>query len=338
METAPVELAALARLLRDEPTAFELFQAIRVLERLSPRREPVGEFADPADEAVRFGANPGYGFPPSELHAIGTAPSGQPRLTVNAFGLNGPQGVLPLHYSQQVAERSRAKDHALRDFIDLFNHRAISFLFRAWAKYRPAPDPGAITDDRIAHHLLDLMGLGTGGLPDRLPVPASSLLPYAGLLGMGSRPAIALEALLQDYFRVPVEVEQFVGGWYPLVSGTQCSVGSDGPSTRLGEGAVVGDEIWDPQSRVRIRIGPLTRERYDEFLPTGAAHAALKGLAELFGGGSFDFELQLVLARDEVPVCVLGADDDEAVPLGWSTWLRTAPMARDPDDMVLTLQ
>ena len=32
-------------------------------------------------------------------------------------------------------------------------------------------------------------------------------------------------------------------------------------SRQLGVGAVVGDEVWDTQGRVRIRIGPLLRIR-----------------------------------------------------------------------------
>lgn len=336
METASVELDRLARLLAEEPTAFEFFQAVRVLSRLAPERSAVGEFSDPADEVVRFAVNPSFAFPPSEIHALDESDGGPPKLTVNFFGLTGPQGVLPLHYSQQTAERARARDTALRDFLDLFNHRAIALFFRAWAKYRPWPSESV--DDRIAHHLLDLIGLGTAGLAERLVAPTSSLIPYAGLLGTAPRPAVALEALIEDYFDVPVEVHQFVGGWYPLVPGTQCEVGEDDPSAQLGLGTVVGDEIWDPQARIRIRIGPLPRRRYDEFLPTGSAYPVLQGLAEFFGGGQYDFEVQLVLGRDDVPPCVLGADDGAAPPLGWCTWLRTVPLERDPDDMVLTLQ
>jgi type VI secretion system protein ImpH len=336
METTSVELARLARLLAEEPTAFDFFQAVRVLHRLAPERSAVGEFSDPADEVVRFAANPSYGFPPSEIHALEDGSEGQRKLTVNFFGLTGPQGVLPLHYSRLAAERARVRDTALRDFLDLFNHRAIALLFRAWAKYRPWPSEPA--DDRIAHHLLDLIGLGTAGLAERLAAPTSSLVPYAGLMGPAPRPAVALEALIEDYFDVPVEVDQFVGGWYPLVPGTQCEIGEDEPSAQLGVGAVVGDEIWDPQARIRIRIGPLTRRRYDEFLPTGPAYPVLRGLTEFFGGGQYDFEVQLVLDRADVPDCVLGADDGTAPPLGWCTWLRTGPLDRDPDDMILTLQ
>jgi type VI secretion system protein ImpH len=330
MEAPPVELSELARLLAEEPNSFGFFQAVRVLERLSPARAPVGEFGDPSAEVVRFAANPAYSFPASEIHELRTDGDGPARMVVNFLGLTGPQGVLPLHYSQLVAERARVRDTALRDFLDLFHHRVLSLFYRAWAKQQPGTSP-------FGAHLLDLLGLGTAGLGERLSLPPERLLVYAGLLGPMGRSAVALEELIADVFGVPAEVEQFVGGWYPLDDAAQCAVGEelDG-STQLGLGAVVGDAVWDPQARVRIRLGPLSASRYEEFLPTGRAFRELEALAGFFVGGQFDLELQLVLARDDVPACELG--DEAFPPLGWGTWLHTRPLARDPDDVVFTLQ
>ena len=93
--------------------------------------------------------------------------------------------------------------------------------------------------------------------------------------------------------------------------------------------------MWDQQARVRLRLGPLTREQYERFLPSGGGHALLRTLARFFSHDQFDFDVQLVLARGDVPGCVIGSD--EAPPLGWRTWLRTKPFARDADDTILTL-
>jgi type VI secretion system protein ImpH len=332
--------SALERLLREAPTSFAFFQAVRLLERLHPDRAPVGQFGDPADEVVRFGAHPSIAFPASEiqrldLDADASAPA---RMTVNFMGLTGPQGVLPLHYTLLAGERTHARDTALRDFFDLFNHRFISLFYRAWEKYRFMVAHERDRDDPLLRHLKDLVGVGTEELQHRLSIPDEALVYYAGLLALPSRPAVALEALLEDYFGVPAQVEQFVGGWYPLDTETQCELGDEqSSSSQLGLGAVAGDEIWDQQARVRIRLGPLARSQYDQFLPGGSALDALRALAAFFGGNQFDVEVQLVLARDEVPPCILGADDDRAAPLGWGTWLRTVPLQHDPDETILTL-
>ncbi|HET8654041.1 MAG TPA: type VI secretion system baseplate subunit TssG [Longimicrobiaceae bacterium] len=328
MEAPPVGLEELARLLQDEPTSFGFFQAVRVLERLSPERDAVGGFGDPADEVVRFATNPATSFPPGEISALSAREDEPARMVVNFLGLTGPQGVLPLHYSLLVAERARARDTALRDFLDLFHHRVLSLFYRAWARHRG-------NGDLLTPHLLDLLGIGTDHLTERLALPHERLLDHAGLLGPQGRSAVALEELIESFFDVPARVEQFVGGWYPIERETQCALGEElDASTQLGLGAVVGDEIWDPQARVRIRIGPLTRARYDEFLPSGSAFRELEALTDFFVGGHFDFELQLVLARDEAPAPVLGGDDPS--PLGWATWLHTRPLPRDPDEVVFT--
>jgi type VI secretion system protein ImpH len=333
----------LEALLRDDPTSFDFFQAVRLLARLRPGRAPVGRFWRPGAEVARFGANLATAFPASEIQALTlpavvAGPDGLPRLTVNFMGLTGPLGVLPAVYTQHVAERVRDRDPALRDFLDLFHHRLVSLFYRAWEKHRfvVAFERGA--SDPVTEHLRDLIGIGTGGMSGRLPVKDEALLFYAGLLGMQPRPAQALEQLLSDYFGIPVTVEQFVGGWYPLTSATQCELGDEmSASAQLGLGAVAGDEIWDMQSRVRLRLGPLTRRQYDQFLPGGSAYEPLRAIVRFFSNEQFEFEAQLVLARDEVPACTLGEEGAAAPPLGWCTWLRSAPFARDPDETVLEL-
>jgi type VI secretion system protein ImpH len=110
----------------------------------------------------------------------------------------------------------------------------------------------------------------------------------------------------------------------------------DDESEQLGWGAIAGDAVWDPQARVRLRLGPLTRSQYDQFLPNGSAFEPLRTLTRFFCGDQLDFEVQLQLARDEVPGCALGVDGPGA-PLGWCTWMRSQAFARDPDDTILTL-
>ena len=330
--------------LLNDPHSFEFFQAVRLLEQLHPEQALVGEFADPGDEVVRFATPTAVGFPASAIRSLKAGEPGEPaRMSVNFLGLTGPQGVLPLDYSVYAAQRQRAGDHTLKDFIGLFEHRIISLFYRAWAKSHPGTRAESAagtsadaerTREWLTKQLLGIVGLGTTGLQDRQPLPDESLLYYSGLLSLPSRPAAGLEQLVSDYFDVPCEVEQFVGAWYPLDRSTQTALGDEFGT--LGGGAVAGDEIWDQQGRVRLRIGPLSRATYDEFLPGGASYDALAALTRFYGNDQFDFEIQLVLAREEAPFLELGAED-APVALGWCTWLRTAPLDRDPDDALFAL-
>jgi type VI secretion system protein ImpH len=344
VDAAPAEAEAdrpeheVLKRLRAEPYSFEFFQAVSLLERLLPDGAPVGGFDDPREEVVRFTTPTSVAFPASEIQAIDEPRDGvgPPRMTVNFFGLTGPQGVMPLTYSHYLAERRRARDHAPKEFMGIFEHRMLSLFYRAWERSHAAVAHGRGQRDWLTRHLLNLIGLGTEGLQRQLAVPDEALLFYVGLLGVPTRPAAALEQMVADYFGVTAEVEQFVGAWYPLERATQCELDEDGASTQLGLGAVAGDELWDLQSRVRIRLGPLAREQYDRFLPGGSAHDQLRALTRFFGNDQLDFEIQLVLARDEVPPCRLGGDD-APLPLGWCTWIRTVPFGRDADETTFTL-
>jgi type VI secretion system protein ImpH len=328
---APAVSDLVRRRLAGEPTAFQFFQAVRLLERLSPDRRPVGTFVDPADEVVRFRAHPSIAFPASEIQSAELPSGDRATLVVNFMGLTGPVGVLPYHYTLTVAERLRARDRTLRDFLDLFHHRIISLFYRAWEKNHFTVGHERDARDPLTRHVRDLVGATDSSGNE-------ALLFYAGLLLPHQRSALALQQLLEDYFGVHVLVEQFVGAWYPVAGDGQCVVTDDeGAAGRLGLGAAVGDAVWDPQARVRLRLGPLTRSQYDDFLPGGAAHAALRTLTRYFSGDGFDVEVQLVLARDDVPACALGADDTPPSALGWGTWVRTAPFTRDADDTVFTL-
>ena len=331
--------AAVEKKLRTVPWNFGFFQAVRLLERILAHRSPIGRFAHPSREVARFGAHSVTAFPASQIQEIRWDTGGAPFVVVNFMGLTGPSGVLPLYYSHLIRERLRAKDPTMLAFFDLFNHRMISLFYQAWEKYRFTVAYERGERDRFSHHLMDLIGLGTKGLQNRQAVADDSLLFYSGLFAMHARSATALRSLLEDYFEVPVEVDQFMGSWHPLAPADQCEfqLGSD-VSEQLGVGAVVGDEIWDQQSAARIRLGPLTLQQYLDFLPEGSAWLPLRAIARFFSGDETDFELQLVLKRGEVPACELDlAMQPESPRLGWTTWAKTAPMGRDPNETVLRI-
>ncbi len=342
-EAAPAERTdavarrAMQQLLADRPRGFAFFRAVHVLSRLHPERNPIGKWHDPASEVARFVVPPTLGFPPTEITALDVQEleEGRPaRMGIAFFGLTGPQGVLPHPYTQHIADRTRARDTAMRDFLDLFHHRLISLFYRAWARHRVVESAETGRPDRLRDHLLDLVGFGTEGVQHRSSVRDDAIAYYAGLFAARPRSAAGLAQLIADYFAVTASVVQFVGTWRTLGDTGRFDVGADDDDGRLGFG-VVGDAVWDPQARVRLRLGPLTRAQFDEFLPGGAAHTALAELARLYSDEQVGVEAQLVLARDEVPGVELGAEN---VPtLGFGTWLRVRPMQRDPDETVLLL-
>ncbi len=337
--------AAVSRLLRAEPWSFDFFHAVQLLERLRLGRRRVGLFNEPSREVVRFTAHPSMAFPASAIQSL-EADSPEWTMMVNFLGLTGPMGVLPHHYTVAIQDRARVKDSTLRDFLDIFNHRATSLFYRAWTKYRlPVRYPRGM-DDQLSLALLSLTGLATKGLRRRHEVDDETFVWLSGLFGMQARSAVALEQIVEEYFQVPTDVIQFVGAWYPLAGDSTCTLSEDeDPSEQLGLGAVVGDEVFDQQARVRVRLGPLTMAQYRRFLPGESGYRRLREITRLFSRDTIDFEVQLVLQRDDVPTCMLSGSGEELeqpeqpVQLGWTTWVKTRPeFSRDPEDTVLFLQ
>lgn len=348
-----------------EADRFEFFQAVRILERAvahagageDPRPADsgaVGEDGDPRREAVRFRARQTLSFPATAIDRLrpgvegqpaGEQPAGPPEMTVNLMGLTGPMGVLPQHYTEMLIRSIRDKSLSLRDFFDLFNHRLVSLFVRAWEKYRlPAAYERAgrrAADDPVSAALYALLGFGTGRLRGRLAVEDEALLHYAGHLTHSPRSAVGLEAILSDYFERPVRIEQFRGRWAALAAEEHTALPDrahpDGLFCRLAVDAMIGGRVWDVQGSIRIHLGPLGYADFLRFMPDGANLRPLAHLVRSFVGPDLGFDVQITLAKAEVPACRLAVEGDHVPRLGWNTWLKHWEHPRDVSDAVFVL-
>jgi type VI secretion system protein ImpH len=320
---------------------FEFFQAVRLLARIYPERKAPGGSARPADEFARFGARLSMAFPASAVHDIERIPDAPDpvRITVAFLALTGTQGILPFWYTEWMIARKAAKDDTLAAFLDLFNHRLVSLFYRAWEKHRPQvlyelSATRGRQPDSFTQNLFDLIGMGTSGLRARMRIRDESLLLYAGLVAQRPHSAAALRGILRDYFSVPVEIDQCLGSWYALEDGDRCYLSPGQERNQLGIGAFLGDEVWNQQSRFRIRLGPVGVERFTEFLPDSAAMAKLVELTRYLAGEAMVFDVQVFLRAAEVPACRLDDDGPYVPRLGWLGWLKTSEFATDTGDAV----
>ncbi|MFN7929737.1 MAG: type VI secretion system baseplate subunit TssG [Blastocatellia bacterium] len=326
----------LEEILFAEPYRFDFFQAVRLLERIYSLRRPVGHATEPQREVVRFHTPASLSFPPSQLHALTPEETeaenpAPPQMTVAFMGLTGPQGVLPHPYTELLMERLRNKDRALYEFLDLFNHRALSLFYRAWEKYRFPLGFERGLDDRFTEFLFDIVGLGTRGLRHRFSFPDQGLLSYGGLIANKPHSASATAGMLSDYFGAPVQLEQFKGQWLKLEPESYSTLGC--ANHQLGHSALAGTRVWDTQSKFRVRFGPIRFAQFTALLPNGSAFQPATELVQFLVGQEFDFDLQLVLRKEDVPFCKLSNATNPR--LGWTTWLKTKPFSMDDEQVVL---
>lgn len=319
-QTAPVR-----RALFDEGHRFGFFQAVRLLETLYPDRVPPGEGIEPEREVVRFSSRVGLDFPAAEVDEIREPEGDGPaRMSVNVMGLAGVLGPLPASVTELVLDRLAHRDTALRDFLDLFNHRLLSLLYRGRKKYRPALDRRSPDAGRVARCLFAFLGLGIPPLRDRLTVPDRSLLPFAGLFMASSRSMRGLELLLRETFGVEAEVVPFRGRWIHLEEEdwTRLGAGGAGRNQALGGGAVLGRRVWDQGTGFEVRLGPLSAAQLFDFLPTGEGHRAVSGLVRFYVDDRLEPRLRLVCRPGVMPELRLGGAGDSR--LGWSLRLTGA--------------
>jgi type VI secretion system protein ImpH len=380
--------APLEQTLFDEAFRFDFFQAVRLLERIGDeqRDDPssgtwhaVGDDHAPSQEAVRFRAQPSHAFAVGPVSRIRRPPESKQdtdlpdksskqrpcaEMVVGHFGLTGPSGVLPHHYTAMVIDRVRDKDYSLRDFLDLFNHRAVSLFYRAWEKYRfPVAYERFARDnrrhqgtpaersDQFTRVINSLSGQGTPGLADRMEFDDEALLYYAGHFAQQTPTVVSLEAVLADYFGTEVAIHQFCGQWLHLekedLSRLPSAASGEQQNNRLGNSLVVGRRVWDVENQFRVRLGPVSYREFRRFTPFGNALKSICQMIRRYSGSQFDFVVQPVLRAEEVPPCRLGggpanqktgADTGDPSRLGWNTWIRSSPLDHDADDAVFFLE
>jgi type VI secretion system protein ImpH len=323
----------LIRALEQEPGLFSFFQAVRLLEQAQPEAAPVGGLGPPAREAVRLRPSSSLAFPAASVTECSPRPAGGPRhlLTTTVLGLYGASGPLPAFYSEEILQREIGDEDPVRLFLDLLNHRLLSLLYRAWAKYRWAFCFEAGARDPISGHVLGLLGLGSEALRATVDLPPARLLRYAGVVTQRPRSAASIAGALTDWFAgVPVRIEQCVLRWVALDRGQRSRLGR--ANVTLGEDALLGERVRDRAGKCRVVLGPLDLEGYLAFLPSGPHSSPLGALLRLLLPDPLDAEVRLVLAAASVPGLRLSAGP-AAARLGWTSWLLRDPAPRDKAEL-----
>lgn len=333
-------LTALMDELEEISTRFDFFRAIQIIEqaaraRGSQRAGPVGFGGHPTHEAARIRTAASRAFPATQLASATVLKQGvedkAAEVVTTFMGLTGPGGVLPEHYTELVIERIRDHDTALRDFFDLFNHRVLSLYYRAWKKYRPEAASrrasGAARDhpDATLDSALEaLVGIVDASAARRLQNTVEPILNYGGYYARRIPSPEALGGMLSDYLGVRAEIRQFVGRWLTIDVDERTRLGRDPASNAcLGGDAILGSRVWDVQSSFEVRVGPLTLEQFQRFMPTsqGDLLAAATTMTRTYVGAQFRFRINPFLPGSSVPPLILGGRTNQQPRLGWNTWL-----------------
>lgn len=319
--------------LAESAKEFDFYAAIRQIECAHPDFARLGESQQPSDDPVRLGQTPTLAFASSTLSAY-KPPEGDKaaKLRNYFFGVFGPHGPLPLHMTEYARDRlHNSEDPTLCGFADLFHHRMLSLFYRAWARTQPTVNFDRPAEDRYLTYIGATCGLGMPSLRERDEMPDKSKLFHAGILSSQTRSAEGLGIIIGNFFGLPVNIQQFVGHWINLPRESQCKLGDSPETGSLGMTTVIGERIWDCQSRFRVQLGPLGIKQYRQLLPTGDSFKRLVAIVKNYIGDELSWDLQLILKKEDVPTLQLG----QSAQLGWTTWAKKDELKEDSYDLIL---
>lgn len=302
-----------------------------LLERLRPRVRP-GEPGRPEDERVRFTTNPSLGFPPSEVSSVEwSGAEGEERATVmvNFMGLQGQASPLPGHYAQELLwDLNEPEGRRLCDFLDLFNHRMVSLLFRAREKYRHALRFEPRGGDEFTKRVLALAGLDDDELRDASGARLQQILRGLGVLANRHRSASGLEDMLRASFPgTGVRVESCVPRRLAIPQDQRLYLKSPRRTaprrgdalTGLGRDTCVGTSRVDASSAFRVALGPMDYPEFRRFLPGESDFLSVSRLTRLYVQEPLDFDVELHLRPTQRPALRLAPH--EGLRLGQTSWI-----------------
>lgn len=304
--------------LLENPQQYNFYTAANLLERYLSRLQSESDFTE--NYCLRFSADTLLKFPESDVSSVIANLDTGAKYCINSPVLNlaGAFGPLPYTDTEQLLAYAREKNSSLNDFLDIFNHRLMQFLYENRKKQVFYYDLRPIEDNQLSQLLYAFSGMRYPNAKKLMPLPPQTHLYLTSLLIQRHCTSHNLRFFLETLFGVPVEVHQFSGAWWGMEVEDITLIGESGQNQILGENVVLGEQVWDQTSIVKLQLGPLTWEQFMGDLPIGNTFDRLKQSILFYTRTNYTCVLLLVVAESQVKPMHLG----QQTYLGWTTWLN----------------
>ena len=300
-----LRLPAAVEALLARPGPWRFTALVRALQALLPEALPLGGDGPPDREALRVRGHASLAFPPRDVVAVtpGQHLDGTPRFDVEVafFGLYGPASPLPEHDTQAILQDH---EHGARvaAFLDIFNHRALSLLYRAHAEARWWVHADQWGDDPLTRLADDLLALPESLL--QVGLPREILVELAPLWHHRPRGEPGLEQVLRRCLpELPLRVTTAPPRPVDLPAEARAPLGR----ARLGRDALLGRRLWAYGGAIRVIAGPLGAEQVALLSDSAPSLARLRALVEAWIEGPQPWDLELIIDESAVPTARLSA-------------------------------
>lgn len=280
---------------------------LRRLEREAPDKPRIGRAERLADDLVHIGQDPELAFPDQDIRR---AEGSIPAIRARFIGYFGPQGALPLNLTEEALRWQQQGEDAFVRFADIFAGRFYQLFFRAWSDARAITQHDRPEQDRFAAYVAAIAGTGTPAFQRHDSMPDLARLPLVPVFGGRVRSAVRLRHILEEYFRLPVSVEEHVPAWLEFEPDERRGLGQGGA---LGQDLYLGARLQSVGEKICVHLHMPDAASYRDFLPGAAGHRRLADLVFWYLGRSVDVDLALTLPPAQIPAGRLGG----SLSLGW---------------------
>lgn len=302
---------------------YQFFALIRMIESLTGAQ--YGESKSPKEDPVFLGQHPHINFATTTIEQLRCANrTDHTWVDVNFFGLLGPNGPMPLSMSEEITVSLSAKPkQQITDFYNIFHHRLLSLLYRAWANKEPQllsskkTQPTNSFRSNYDKYIGTLAGYGLPSLLNRDSMPDFGKLGHAAFLGGYSKHRAGLQNILLQLFDIPAQIQEFTGEWIPIPENFRCQLKPSSQAKQLGINSTLGKNSWQCQYKFQVWLGPLDFVTYQSCLPGSPRLRQINDTIKNYVGLEFEWEIVLMLKKGDIPK----PDLKKNVQLGWTTWL-----------------
>ncbi|MCY4413851.1 MAG: type VI secretion system baseplate subunit TssG [Alphaproteobacteria bacterium] len=311
------------KVLRDvvvsQGSEFDFHALVKLLEQFyTENGTPVGEGASPYKEVARFRALVSLEFPQSDVSKAILPDDGNyvpPLVESNFMGLAGLQGPLPTPYTQRVLDATASHNTAMRDFLDIFNHRLLSLLHRVRKSYWVGVSSSFPEHTQIGNVLAAF--IGQNSWINEHDLPLRSVLAMALCFWQKPRSADQLRLVLSVFLRTQVHIDVLQGRWQIIPQEDQTMLGTHGRFQKLGQSAVMGRRFWDVTQQFTVVVGPIPFSMYKTLLRGTPSYQAIVHICRAFAGNNKHVRLHILWSHKERQKTRLGA----GAALGSTSWL-----------------
>ena len=332
-------------LLAEQQVGWEFLQLVKLILSMTDDEGIADDNAilNRLSEKIKFKASLAADFPPSEIRKVQHTGEDKPvDITLINNVLSSNNGPLPEPFLAWIRGLSHSGDHAMADFLDLFNNRLSALRYLIARVTRPNLIDAAAnnTETGTLFHSL------SGALFNRKVQDAD--LRLTGLLANNRMSFPVVKQMLYFCMGLPLQtLNSYRGGWLSVDKQDHSMLGNK-QVCRLGKTATLGTKVWDQQQAIELVIGPLSWSQVRALVPGGDNFQEFVNLLRRITDCRCDCKIVLLLPQQQLPTAQLGTNSrigsitveqesenktSEKLALGLTTALSTAKKRMTSDKL-----